>query len=73
MEEKPKALDKQVGGEHYKKLPIQPIEYIMANNLGYCEANIVKYITRYKQKNGKEDIKKVIHYAEILLESLEGE
>jgi hypothetical protein len=63
-------LSRQVGGDHYKNLKIQPIDYIMANGLGFCEGNIVKYITRYSQKNGVEDIDKVIHYAEILKASL---
>lgn len=63
----------QVGGSHYKDLAIQPIEYIMANDLSWCEGNIVKYITRWKQKNGVQDIEKVIHYANILLESVKNE
>lgn len=62
----------QVGGDHYRTLKIQPIEYIMANDLSWCEGNIVKYITRWKQKGGKQDIEKVIHYAQLLLDSLEG-
>lgn len=65
------SLDTQIGGDHYKVLKIQPIEYIMANELGWCEGNAVKYITRYKQKNGKADIEKAIHYLQILLESIE--
>lgn len=64
-------LDFQVGGDHYKKMGIQPIEYILANNLGFCEGNAIKYITRYGQKGGKEDIHKAIHYLEILLQTLE--
>ena len=66
-----KASDKQVGGDHYRSLPIQPGKYIRANGLGWYEGNIVKYITRYKQKGGKQDIEKVIHYAELILEELE--
>lgn len=66
------ALYNQVGGNHYKDLAIQPVEYIMANNIPYVEGNIIKYITRWKQKGGVEDIKKVIHYAEILLNSVEN-
>ena len=62
------ALSKQEGGDHYKTLSIQPVEYIVANDLSWCEGNIIKYITRWKQKNGIEDIKKVIHYAELLLQ-----
>ena len=63
-----KATDKQVGGDHYKTLKIQPTEYIVANDLSWCEGNIVKYATRHKMKGGRKDIEKVIHYAELLLE-----
>ena len=59
--------NKQIGGDHYK-LPIQPIEYIVKNNLGYREGNVIKYVTRYKNKGGVEDIKKAIHYLEMILE-----
>ena len=61
-------INRQVGGIHYVKLPIQPIEYITKNKLEWCEGNIVKYITRHSIKGGKEDVKKVIHYAELLLQ-----
>ena len=61
-------LTKQEGGQHYKDKTIQPIVYIHANKLGFCEGNVVKYITRHKEKNGAEDIRKVIHYCELLLE-----
>lgn len=64
-------LNQQVGGDHYKSLKIQPVEYIHANKLGWCEANIVKYITRWRQKGQGADIDKVIHYAQ-LLKQLEG-
>ncbi len=66
--EKDTALDTQEGGDHYKKTVIQPIEYITANNLGFIEGNIVKYITRHEDKNGIEDINKIIHYCELLKE-----
>jgi len=61
------AFDKQVNGEHYKKA-IQPIIYIHANNLGFCEGNVVKYVTRWKEKGGVDDLKKAIHYIELLIE-----
>lgn len=63
-------LQRQIGGNHYKSLPIQPIEYILANDLGWCEANCVKYVTRYKQKGQAKDIEKAIHYLQILLERI---
>lgn len=64
------AMDKQVGGNHYQ-LPIQPIEYILANGLGYCEANVVKYVSRWRNKGGIQDLKKAIHYLEMLIEQEE--
>lgn len=60
-------LDVQVGGGHYKKYKVQPVEYAMANNLNYCQANAVKYVTRYKDKGGVEDLRKAIHNIEILI------
>ena len=60
------ALDVQVGGNHYKDMPIQPIEFTHKNNLNFCQGNIIKYASRYKAKNGVEDLKKVKHYAELL-------
>lgn len=62
------ALDKQVSGNHYKDKGIQPVVYILANNLGFCEGNVIKYVTRHKSKNGRADIEKAIHYLELLLE-----
>ena len=62
------ALDKQESGDHYKDKSIQPIVYIHANDLGFCEGNVVKYVTRHKSKNGAADIRKAIHYLELLLE-----
>lgn len=50
--------DKQVGGDHYKKLPIQPMEYILANDLGFIEGSVVKYVSRWKLKGGVEDLEK---------------
>jgi hypothetical protein len=62
------ALSKQVGGSHYKDKGIQPIIYIHANNLGFCEGNVVKYVTRWRDKNGVADLKNAIHYLELLIE-----
>ena len=62
------ALMKQVGGSHYKDKAIQPIEYIHANNLGFCAGNVIKYVTRYKDKNGVQDLEKAKHYLEMLIE-----
>lgn len=66
-----RALDVQVGGGHYKDMPIQPIEFTHKNGLNFCQGNIIKYVTRYKHKNGLEDLKKAKHYIDLLIQ-LEG-
>lgn len=66
-------LNEQVGGSHYKTMKIQPVEFIQANDLNFCEGNIIKYTCRYKQKGGVEDLNKVIHYARLLIEQIEKE
>ena len=64
-----KATLKQVGGSHYKDCKIQPVEYIVGNDLTFLEGNIIKYVTRHRRKGeGRKDIEKVIHYAEMILE-----
>jgi hypothetical protein len=64
-----KALKQQVGGQHYKGCKIQPVEYIHANGLDYLEGNVIKYITRHRTKGeGRKDIEKAIHYAQLILE-----
>jgi hypothetical protein len=62
------ALNKQVGGSHYRDKGIQPIIYIHANELGFCEGNVVKYVTRWREKNGIADLEKAKHYIELLIE-----
>ncbi len=66
------ANDIQEGGNHYKNLSMQPWDYIVANNLGYLEGNIIKYVTRYKEKGGVDDLKKARHYLDKLIEVHEG-
>ena len=63
-----RADDMQVGGSHYKDKAIQPWDYIIANELGYLEGNVVKYVSRWKNKNGIEDLKKAQHYLTKLIE-----
>lgn len=58
----------EVGGEHYN-LPIAPWDYIRANGMGFDEGNVVKYISRYKDKNGAEDVKKAISYCQHILKT----
>ena len=62
------ALNKQVAGNHYKDFVIQPIEFITKNNIPFIEGNIIKYICRWQDKGGMEDLDKVIHYVELLKE-----
>ena len=59
---------KQVGGDHYSKKEIQPWDFILANNMGYLEGNIIKYISRWKDKGGIADLYKAQHYLEKLIE-----
>ena len=73
MEEEATALQKQVGGAHYAEMEIQPIEFITANDLSFLEGNIIKYVCRHKKKNGADDIKKAMHYCELLLQMEYGE
>lgn len=67
------ALDTQVGGGHYKDYKIQPVEFLQVNGFNICEANVVKYISRHKIKNGIEDLRKAIHYIQLLSEIEYGE
>jgi len=61
------ALKIQEGGDHYND-PIQPVEYIYANNIPFIEGNIIKYISRHRKKNGLEDLKKARHYINLLID-----
>lgn len=63
-----KTTETQVGGNHYKNMKMQPVKLFALTKCTAFQANIWKYITRYKQKNGKEDIKKAMHYAELAIE-----
>jgi hypothetical protein len=67
------ALNKQISGTHYKDMPIQPIEFITKNKLDWYQGNIVKYASRHHSKGGADDLRKVIHYAELALEAQYGQ
>ena len=62
------ANETQVAGSHYRDKKIQTWDYIVQNNLGYLEGNVIKYVSRYKEKNGIEDLIKAAHYLEKLIE-----
>jgi len=60
-------LDTQVGGNHYKRMAIQPIEFIMANGLGFCAGNVIKYVCRAPSKGNVEDLRKARHYLDFMI------
>lgn len=62
------ALEKQIGGDHYRKLKIQPMEYSMANGLDPCQHTIIKYVTRFRDKGGIADLEKAKHTIDLLIE-----
>lgn len=62
------AFDKQVAGTHYKDMPIQPSMFIHRNGIGFLAGCAIKYLCRYKRKNGKQDLDKAIHFIELLRE-----
>ena len=63
------GLDVQHGGDHYQKMAIQPVQFIVENNIPWLEGNIIKYICRHRAKNGLEDLKKAQHYLDMLIEN----
>jgi hypothetical protein len=65
--------DKQVGGDHYKKFKIQPYTFTRTNDLNFFQGNVIKYVCRYKDKNGIEDLQKIIHYCELEIEQMKKE
>ena len=67
------AFENQVGGDHYKKYAIQPMQYSMANGLDACQHTIVKYVTRFRDKGGISDLEKAMHTLEMLIEIEKGQ
>lgn len=65
---KSNALQKQEGGDHYKKQAVEPVEYIYLNGIPYIEGNVIKYVTRWRDKGGIADLKKARHYLDILIQ-----
>lgn len=62
------ALQVQVGGDHYKSMPIQPMEFSMANNMDACQHTIIKYVARFRDKGGLQDLEKAKHVIDMLIE-----
>ena len=69
--EKAFPSSRQEGGNHYQKHKIQPYTFITANELNFFQGNVIKYVVRYKDKNGIEDLKKIIHYCELEIEEMQ--
>lgn len=65
---KKSAFDHQEGGSHYKDKAIQPVEYCMANGIGFMEGSVIKYVTRWRDKGGVQDLKKARHFLDLLIE-----
>ena len=63
------AIDTQIGGGHYKDMPIQPIEYCIANQIPFAEGNVIKYVSRWRKKGGVQDLKKARHMLDMLIEA----
>ena len=61
-------LKQQIGGEHYKKMGIQPAEYVHSNNIPYLEGSVIYYVSRWRDKGGIEDLKKAKHTIDLLME-----
>lgn len=62
------ALDTQVGGDHYKTKAIQPVQYCMANGIGFMEGSVIKYVSRWRDKGGLQDLEKARHFLDLLIE-----
>ncbi len=59
---------KQIGGDHYQSMKIQPSEFINKNNLPFAEGNAIKYLCRHKQKGQRQDLEKAIHYCQMAID-----
>ena len=62
--------DKQIGGSHYIFFEIQPYEFIAKNELTFFQGNVIKYVCRYKHKNGIEDLEKIKHYCDLEIKKI---
>lgn len=63
------AINRQEGGDHYKVMAIQPFEYIHKNRIGFAEGCVIKYVSRWKEKGGVEDLRKARHFLDLLIEA----
>ena len=65
------ALERQEGGDHYRQMKIQPVQFIHANGIPFIEGSIIKYVSRWRSKGGVKDLEKARHFIDLLIE-LEG-
>lgn len=65
------ALDVQVGGDHYRSMKIQPVEFVLANGIGFIEGCVIKYVSRWKSKGGVADLRKARHFLDMLIEHVD--
>lgn len=63
-----KHTERQVGGDHYRDMKIQPVEFIHTNDIGFMEGSVIKYVCRHRRKGGREDLEKAVHFLELLME-----
>ena len=68
-----RATERQIGGNHYKQFKIQPIEFITKNKLSFIQGCIIKYICRFENKNGIEDLEKIKHYCDLQIQMLQND
>ena len=68
-----RATERQIGGNHYTHFKIQPIEFITKNKLSFIQGCIIKYICRFENKNGVEDLEKIKHYCDLQIQMLKNE
>lgn len=73
VKEEAKALDVQVGGDHYKRFVIQPVEFCQKNKLDTCQSNVIKYVCRHNFKDGLKDLQKAKHYIDLLIQMEYGD
>lgn len=66
------AFSEQIGGSHYKDMPIQPLEYIMANGIPFAEGNVIKYVSRWRKKNGLQDLEKSLDMLKKIIEQVKA-
>ena len=68
MSESNSALETQIAGDHYRRMAVQPVEYIHANGIPFIEGCVIKYVSRWRNKGGVKDLEKARHFIDLLIE-----